>query len=305
METSVKIQNLTKSFNQFTVVDGISFEVKKGECLGILGPNGAGKTTTLRMLLGLSKPDGGEIEVLGHRLPEDVKAMRRQVGVVPQLDNLDVDFTVAENLKTYATYFGMKGADSYGRIDELLEFAALKDRAKSHVESLSGGMKRRLTLARALINDPDLLILDEPSTGLDPQARQMIWQRLRSLLNSGRTLIITTHYMEEAQRLCDRILLIDHGKILDMGTPNELIKKHIEPHVFEVHGSGLSAWEEECESLPLARYEMVGETLFCYSEDDKSITDKLLEKDDLEFLHRRANLEDVFLKLTGRDLRDD
>lgn len=305
METSVKIQNLTKSFNQFTVVDGISFEVKKGECLGILGPNGAGKTTTLRMLLGLSKPDGGEIEVLGHRLPEDVKAMRRQVGVVPQLDNLDVDFTVAENLKTYATYFGMKGADSSGRIDELLEFAALKDRAKSHVESLSGGMKRRLTLARALINDPDLLILDEPSTGLDPQARQMIWQRLRSLLNSGRTLIITTHYMEEAQRLCDRILLIDHGKILDMGTPNELIKKHIEPHVFEVHGSGLRAWEEECESLPLARYEMVGETLFCYSEDDKNITDKLLEKDDLEFLHRRANLEDVFLKLTGRDLRDD
>ncbi len=305
METTAKIKNLTKSFNQFTVVDGISFEVHKGECLGILGPNGAGKTTTLRMLLGLTRPDSGEIEVLGYKLPQDAKAMRKRVGVVPQLDNLDPDFSVEENLRTYASYFGMKGAQLNGRIHELLEFASLKERARSNVEALSGGMKRRLTLARSLINNPDLLVLDEPSTGLDPQARQMIWQRLRSLLNAGRTLIITTHYMEEAQRLCDRILLIDQGEILDVGKPSDLINKHIETHVFEVHGLGVDEWESDCKNLPLARYEKVGETLFCYSNDDKCIVDSLLARDNIEFLHRRANLEDVFLKLTGRDLRDD
>lgn len=300
----VKVQNLVKTFNKHTVVDHLSFEVYAGECLGILGPNGAGKTTTLRCLLGMVLPEEGYMEALGFKLPHQSKKMRAFVGVVPQQDNLDTDFTVEVNLITYGSYFGLSRAKIMPKIKPLLHFAALEEKAKTPVDTLSGGMKRRLILARALINDPSLLILDEPTTGLDPQARRLIWQRLRSLLAEKRTLILTTHYMEEAERLCDRIILIDRGKILDTGSPRELVNRHIEPHVIEVYGNHLNTWQQQVSHLAIDRQERVGETLFCYCQDERSILTTLHETQNLRYLHRRANLEDVFVKLTGRELRD-
>lgn len=300
----VTVQNLVKSFHKNVVVDHLSFEVYPGECLGILGPNGAGKTTTLRCLLGIVQPDAGKMEALGFKLPQQSSAMRAHIGVVPQQDNLDNDFTVEVNLITYGSYFGLSRAKIEPKIQPLLQFAALEEKAKVPVETLSGGMKRRLILARALINDPKLLILDEPTTGLDPQARRLIWQRLRTLLAEKRTLILTTHYMEEAERLCDRIILIDRGRILDVATPQELIHRHIEPHVIEVYGNNLNIWQQQSFHLPIARMERVGETLFCYCHDERPIVAALHGVSHLKYLHRRANLEDVFVKLTGRELRD-
>ncbi len=305
MSTAVVVaKGLTKRYGGQRVVDGIELEVRQGECFGLLGPNGAGKTTTLRMLLGMTLPDGGELEVLGHGVPQQARPMRRQLGVVPQQDSLDPDFTVSENLRTYASYFGLSGRVLEQRIDELLAFANLEHKSGARIDALSGGMKRRLTLARALINDPALVVLDEPTTGLDPQARQVIWQRLRSLLNEGRTLIMTTHYMEEAQRLCDRLAIMDHGRILDVGSPAELIARHIEPHVIEVHGEGLDAWYGQQGRALAVRSERVGETLFCYARDERRLVDSLCEQPQLQFMSRPADLEDVFLKLTGRDLRE-
>lgn len=300
----VKVQNLVKSFNKHLVVDHLSFEVYPGECLGILGPNGAGKTTTLRCLLGMVLPKEGTMEALGFKLPHQSNKMRAFVGVVPQQDNLDTDFTVEVNLITYGSYFGLSRTKVMSKIQSLLQFAALEEKAKIPVETLSGGMRRRLILARALINDPQLLILDEPTTGLDPQARRLIWQRLRSLLGEKRTLILTTHYMEEAERLCDRIILIDRGKILDTGSPRELVSRHIEPHVIEVYGNHLNTWQQQVSHLAVDRLERIGETLFCYCQNESSLIAALHETKNLKYLHRRANLEDVFVKLTGRELRD-
>jgi len=300
----VDIQGLTKSYDQLKVVDALDLQVEKGECFGLLGPNGAGKTTTLRMLLGMTPPDSGVLNIFQTPIPEFSQQMRRQIGVVPQMDNLDPDFSVRENLRTYASYFGLSGRVVEQRITRLLEFARLTHKADAQIDMLSGGMKRRLTMARALVNDPQLLILDEPTTGLDPQARQLIWQRLRELKNTGHTLILTTHYMEEAQRLCDRLAIMDHGKIIVEGSPKDLIRDHIEPHVIEINGNGQQRWRAQFKADASMRFETLGESLFIYAEDEKAIVADLCEHDDIEFIHRRANLEDVFLKMTGRDLRE-
>jgi len=300
----VSAQGLTKRYGEQAVVDGIDLEVRAGECFGLLGPNGAGKTTTLRMLLGMTPQDGGQLTVLGHAIPAQARVMRQQLGVVAQQDNLDPDFTVEENLRTYASYFGIAGSEVESRLDRLLDFASLQHKRDARIEELSGGMKRRLAMARALVNEPQLVILDEPTTGLDPQARQLIWQRLRALLNHGRTLILTTHYMDEAQRLCDRLAIMDHGHILDMGSPAELIARHIESHVVEVHGCGLDQWLAEGDTAAVVRSERVGETLFCYTEEEQTLVDSLCNHEGLMYLSRAANLEDVFLKLTGRELRE-
>ena len=300
----VQIDALVKQFAGQRVVDEVALAVHKGECFGLLGPNGAGKTTTLRMLLGMATPDSGRLEIFGQDVVKHARELRHAIGVVPQMDNLDPDFTVIENLRTYASYFGLRGKGLEPRIAQLLEFAHLTTRADASIESLSGGMKRRLTLARALVNDPQLLILDEPTTGLDPQARQLIWQRLRELRQQGRTLILTTHYMEEAQRLCDRLAIMDHGKIITIGAPQALIEEHIEPHVIEVYGPGVEAWFAQFQRGPGVRIERLGESVFLYAQQETALVAELCQAPDIQFLHRRANLEDVFLKLTGRELRE-
>ncbi|MCK9284364.1 MAG: ATP-binding cassette domain-containing protein [Rhodocyclaceae bacterium] len=298
------VRNLAKSYGGRAAVDGISFELKRGECFGLLGPNGAGKTTTLRCCLGLTTPDSGDIRLVGEAVPTRAREARQRVGVVPQFDNLDPDFTAAENLLVYARYFGIADADAKRRIPELLDFAGLGGKDRSKLSGLSGGMKRRLTLARALINDPDLLLLDEPTTGLDPQARHLIWERLKRLLGDGKTILLTTHFMDEAERLCDRIAIIDAGRIVTQGAPRALIGELIEPSVVEVFGDGAAHWAHDHAAGFARRCEVTGETAFCYVEDAKPLLAHLDRRPELRTLHRPANLEDVFLKLTGRELRD-
>jgi lipooligosaccharide transport system ATP-binding protein len=300
---ALSARGLRKSFDGLEVVCGVDLEVQPGECFGLLGPNGAGKTTTLKLCLGLTDPDAGEIRLLGSEVPAAARAARARVGVVPQFDNLDPDFTVAENLVVYGRYFGLRDRDIEACIPQLLEFAGLAGRAGSKIQTLSGGMKRRLTLARALVNDPQLLFMDEPTTGLDPQARHLIWERLRHLTQEGRTLILTTHFMEEAERLCGRLAIMDRGRIIAEGSPRGLISRHIEAQVVEVHGPGIEAWVERARALAL-RTERAGETVFCYAADAEPVIASLRGHEALVYLHRPANLEDVFLKLTGRDLRD-
>ena len=304
--THLAVRGLRKSYEGREVVAGIDFDLVPGECFGLLGPNGAGKTTTLRLVLGLTQPGGGTITLLDHAVPAQAREARTRVGVVPQIDNLDPDFTVRENLVVYGRYFGIAHRVLAQRIPELLEYAGLAARADARIQSLSGGMKRRLTLARALINDPDMLFLDEPTTGLDPQARHLIWERLRQLALRGKTLLLTTHFMDEAERLCSRLAIMDHGRIIAIGTPRELIAMHIEPEVVEVYGDGAAAWAAAGGKLA-QRCEQHGETVFCYAADARALVSDLAqrsERADIRYLHRRANLEDVFLKLTGRDLRD-
>jgi lipooligosaccharide transport system ATP-binding protein len=300
----VHAQNLQKQYGSLSVVKGIDLAIRRGECFGLLGPNGAGKTTILRMLLGLSPMSAGQLRVLDHAIPAQAEQMRRRAGVVPQQDNLDPDFTVRENLRVYGRYFGIARATLDERIPGLLRFAALEAKADARIATLSGGMRRRLVIARALINDPEILFLDEPTTGLDPQARHLIWQRLRGLRAAGKTLLLTTHYMDEAQRLCDRLVVMDEGRILDGGSPAELIARHIEPHVVEVSGEGVEEWLQNVGRVRARRAEMVGETAFCYCDDAHAVLDSLTVYPSLSYVHRPGNLEDVFLKLTGRDLRD-
>jgi lipooligosaccharide transport system ATP-binding protein len=306
-QNSLRVSGLRKSFGGQEVVCGVDLEVAAGECFGLLGPNGAGKTTTLRLCLGLADPDAGEIRLLGHAVPARAREARAQVGVVPQFDNLDPDFSVAENLMVYARYFGLGRADIGPRIAGLLEFAGLGGRAEAKIQTLSGGMKRRLTLARALVNEPRMLFMDEPTTGLDPQARHLIWERLRRLTQEGRTLVLTTHFMEEAERLCGRVAIMDHGRIIAQGTPRELIARHIESQVVEAHGPGVEAWMDQARRL-CSRTELAGGTVFCYADNVEPLIASLRERTEpqlsLTYLHRPANLEDLFLKLTGRDLRD-
>ena len=299
-----RVSGLRKRYGDHEVVAGIDLELRAGECFGLLGPNGAGKTTTLRLCLGLIEPDGGSIEVLGLPVPVRAREARRRIGVVPQADNLDPDFTVEENLLVYGRYFDLTDTDIRGRIPALLDFAGLSTRGAARIQTLSGGMKRRLTLARALINDPDLIFLDEPTTGLDPQARHLIWERLRSLLNQGKTIFLTTHFMEEAERFAHRLAIMDRGQLTAQGARRELIARHIEPQVVEVYGDGAERWVREV-GQPLAkRCEQAGETVFCYARDAGPLVQNLDQQDALRYLHRQANLEDVFLKLTGRELRD-
>ena len=299
----VSARKLRKDYGKRRVVDDVGFDIPKGYCFGFLGPNGAGKTTTLRMLLGLTPPTGGGLTVFGLPIPERAGDVRARVGVVPQTDNLDPDFTVSENLRMYGRYFGLPRATVEARIESLLAFAALTERRNAKTDALSGGMQRRLTIARALVNEPDLLVLDEPTTGLDPQARHVIWSRLNDLRERGMTLILTTHYMEEAERLWDRLVIMDHGRILDEGSPQELVHRHVEPEVVEIRG-GLSAEMPAIAAGANCRLERMGSSLYCYTRDPTPLLTTLRQTPGLTFLHRPTGLEDVFLKLTGRDLRD-
>ncbi|MGF6238924.1 lipooligosaccharide transport system ATP-binding protein [Paraburkholderia sp. GAS38] len=302
-EAAIEFLQVHKRYAGKTVVDGLSFHVRRGECFGLLGPNGAGKTTTLRMLLGIAAPDAGTIRLCGEPIPARARFARARVGVVPQFDNLDPDFTVRENLLVFGRYFGLSAAQARAMVPSLLEFARLESKADARVGELSGGMKRRLTLARALVNDPDVLILDEPTTGLDPQARHLIWERLRSLLVRGKTILLTTHFMEEAERLCHRLCVIEEGRKIAEGAPNELIASEIGCDVIEIYGPDPLALRDEL--APLAeRTEISGETLFCYVTDAEPVHARLKERSDLRYLHRPANLEDVFLRLTGREMQD-
>jgi lipooligosaccharide transport system ATP-binding protein len=301
---AILVENLYKSYSGQTVVDGINLSINKGECFGLLGPNGAGKTTTLRLLLGLSEPDSGAITLLGQPVPQHAREARVRVGVVPQMDNLDPDFTVAENLLVYGRYFGMQDSEIRARIPMLLEFANLSHKRDVKITTLSGGMKRRLTLARALVHDPDIIFLDEPTTGLDPQARHLIWQRLRELIARGKTLLLTTHFMDEAERLCHRLAVLDHGRIIAQDTPQALIAQYIEPQVVEVFGEQAQSWALAHAAQYTRRFEISGETAFCYVTDAEPLLAQLKQQQGVRFLHRPANLEDVFLKLTGREMRE-
>ncbi|MGF1525503.1 MAG: ATP-binding cassette domain-containing protein [Candidatus Competibacterales bacterium] len=301
---AIAAKGLVKRYGAFVAVAGVDVQVTRGECWGLLGPNGAGKTTFLRMVTGHAPPSSGELTVLGYPIPGRARAMRQRIGIVPQHDNLDPDFTVEENLKTYGSYFGLSPRSTGQRIDELLAFAALEAKRFDPIGTLSGGMRRRLALIRALINAPELLILDEPTTGLDPQARQRVWQQLRTLNNRGMTLVLTTHYMEEAERLCDRITVLDHGRILASDTPSGLVARHVAPQVVEIHGQGLAQWHRETGSAKALRVEFVGETGFYYTDAPESLVGAATAAG-LSYLQRSGNLEDVFITLTGRDLRED
>jgi lipooligosaccharide transport system ATP-binding protein len=304
MNAVLSARNLRKCYGDQLVVDGLNLSIQRGECFGLLGPNGAGKTTTLRLMLGLITPDAGELQLLDHVVPQQARAARLHVGVVPQIDNLDPDFTVAENLLVYGRYFGMSDAAIEARLPELLEFANLTHKRDVKVPTLSGGMKRRLTLARALVNDPEVIFLDEPTTGLDPQARHLIWQRLRELTARGKTLLLTTHFMDEAERLCHRIAVMDNGRIISTGSPRELIAQNIEPQVVEVFGEQAAAWAQSHAVRHAQRFEVSGESVFCYVADAQPLLQELHQHPELRYLHRPANLEDVFLKLTGREMRE-
>lgn len=298
------VQDLRKSYATTEVVRGVSFRVASGECFGLLGPNGAGKTTTLRCCLGLTRPDSGAIRLAGFPIPMQAREARVRVGVVPQFDNLDPDFTVKENLIVFGRYFGLSRSQCEEKVDRLLRFAGLEDKAMARIEALSGGMKRRLTLARAMINDPQVLFMDEPTTGLDPQARHLVWDRLKTLLTEGRTIVLTTHFMDEAQRLCDRVAIMDHGELITEAAPRSLIDREIEAAVIEVYGEGVEQWFEAHGRRLASRAELAGDTAFCYCNDPEPLMKTLEGHSELRALRRAANLEDVFLKLTGRDLRD-
>ncbi len=305
-------QQLHKSYGAQTVVNGVSFELQPGECLGVIGPNGAGKTTTLRMCLGLTVPDQGQVtfqEPGGGptwAMPQDALAIKARLGVVSQFDTLDPDFSCSENLRVYGRYFGLKDAVLSERIPQLLEFAALAHKANAKPGELSGGMKRRLSLARALVNQPALLLLDEPTTGLDPQARHLMWERLQRLLHQGTSILLTTHFMDEAERLCHRLLVLDHGRPIAEGRPRDLIARPLEHDVVEVYGQGALALQRDTAlTSHAARVEVSGETLFFYTANATPLLLALQAHPGLRTLHRPANLEDLFLKLTGRQIRED
>ncbi|TKC90105.1 nodulation factor ABC transporter ATP-binding protein NodI [Trinickia terrae] len=302
-EAAIEFVEVEKHFGDKAVVNGLSFHVRVGECFGLLGPNGAGKTTSIKMLLGMSEPDAGTIRLCGEPIPARARFARQRVGVVPQFDNLDPDFTVRENLLVFGRYFGLSAAQARAMVPTLLEFARLENKADARVGELSGGMKRRLTLARALINDPDVLIMDEPTTGLDPQARHLIWERLRSLLARGKTILLTTHFMEEAERLCHRLCVIEEGQKIAEGAPKELIETEIGCEVIEIYGAAPAALRDELAPFAV-RTEISGETLFCYVRDPQPVHARLDGRAGLRYLHRPANLEDVFLRLTGREMQD-
>jgi len=305
-------RHLRKRYGDTTVVDGVSFDIAPGECLGVIGPNGAGKTTTIRMCLGLTVPDDGTVRFHPGNggatlsMPHDALAIKAQLGVVTQFDTLDPDFTCAENLGVFGRYFGLGREAMRGRIPRLLEFAALSHKAGARPGELSGGMKRRLSLARALVNEPRLLLLDEPTTGLDPQARHLMWERLQLLLQQGTAILLTTHFMDEAERLCSRLLVLDHGRKIAEGRPRELIAEHLEPEVIEAYGNGALALAHDAALRALARrVEVSGETVFFYTQDARPLLQALSVHGHLRTLHRPANLEDLFLKLTGRQIRED
>lgn len=296
----LSVTDLHKHYGNHHVVDGVSFEINTGECIGILGPNGAGKSTTLQTCLGTITHDGGTVRLLGYSMPAEALQARARIGVVPQQDNLDPDFNCLENLSVYARYFGSTIPPH--DLSPLLEFAGLTARAKERINTLSGGMRRRLTLARALVNDPDFIFLDEPTTGLDPQARHLIWERLRYLQTINKTLLLTTHFMEEAERLCDRVYIMDHGRIIAAGAPAALVREYVETDVIEIYGDGVKDWLDARPQL-YRRREIFGQLIYCYLNDAGALN-AALHQTGFRFVHRPTNLEDVFLTLTGRDLRE-
>ena len=305
MTSVVAVNDLIKRYDGRAVVDGVSFAVAPGECFGILGPNGAGKTTTMRCCLGLSVPDGGTINLCGLSVPEQARDARYRTGVVPQFDNLDPDFTVEENLVMWARYFDISKSTARARLPGLLEMAGLQDRAKAKIDTLSGGMKRRLTIARALVSEPEILMLDEPTTGLDPQARHILWDRLFRLKEQGVTLLITTHYMDEAEQLCDRIMVMDKGSIMAEDSPAGLIREYSTREVLELR-FGSQRNVEVADSLKsfCDRIEVLPDRILLYADDGESLLHRINEQGihPLTSLVRRSSLEDVFLRLTGRTL---
>ena len=304
-ESLISARGLTKKFGDFTAVDGIDFDVAKGESFGLLGPNGAGKSTTMRIIAATSRRTSGTISILGRDPEEHGPQVRAHLGVVPQQDNLDTELTVTENLYIYGRYFGLSKKFVKKKVEELLAFAQLEEKRDVKVEALSGGMKRRLTIARALVSEPDILMLDEPTTGLDPQARHILWDRLFRLKEDGVTLIITTHFMDEAEQLCDRLVVMDKGKIMAEGSPAELIKQYATREVLEVRFGS----DRNKEVAPILRemcdrIEELPDRILLYVEDGESLLEAITAKK----LHpntslvRRSSLEDVFLRLTGRSL---
>ncbi|MFO1464798.1 MAG: ATP-binding cassette domain-containing protein [bacterium] len=304
--------DLRKSFNSFEAVRGVNFQIARGECFGFLGPNGAGKTSTMRMIYCFSPVSAGRLQVLGYDVMAEARRIKARLGVVPQEDNLDPDLSVLQNLVLYASYFDIPKAEAQVRAEELLKFLSLQEKRDQKIDKLSGGMKRRLMIARALINRPEVLILDEPTTGLDPQARHLIWDKLRALKASGVTMVLTTHYMEEAQRLCDRLVIMDHGKILTEGSPEALVEKLVGREVLEVRAphAALLPLKTAIDSLEsgkerMRETELVGDTLYVLiREKNGTLLEKVPDIQKLDFHLRPASLEDVFLKLAGRELRD-
>jgi len=304
-EPLVQARGLTKRFGDFTAVDAVDFDIMRGEAFGFLGPNGAGKTSTMKMITTVSPITDGKLSVFGLDPGTEGRAIRQRIGVVPQEDNLDLELTVAENLYLYGRFHDMTRAEINPRIDELLEFAQLSDRHDSRVEPLSGGMKRRLTIARALINDPDLVILDEPTTGLDPQARHLLWDRLYRLKQEGATLVITTHYMDEAEQLCDRLVVMDNGKIAAEGSPRELIQTYAPREVVELRFSeGVKDDSVLLMDGLAVRSEVLADRVLLYTDDADETQHGLHVRGITpeQVLVRRSTLEDVFLRLTGRSL---
>ena len=302
-EPLIKVKGLIKKFKATLAVDGISFEVSQGECFGVLGPNGAGKTSTIRIINCVSPATAGEVTVAGIPAHIDERRIKKMTGVIPQENLLDTDLTVFENLEIFSQFFDIPKSRSKGRIRELLEFVELKEKVNSRIDELSTGMKRRLMIAKALINKPKIIICDEPTTGLDPQARHMIWQRLRFLKNNGSTILLTTQYMEEAEQLCDRIVIMNKGRILREGSPEQLIREEIGREVIELR---LPEPEEPALLASLSgikfNHERAGDTLFLYCGDCAEILQRIIPLNLPNVLHRPASLEDVFLKLTGRSL---
>jgi lipooligosaccharide transport system ATP-binding protein len=305
-QTVLVAERLTKRYEDLLAVDEISFEVQRGECFGLLGPNGAGKTTTMKMVYAVSPITAGRLSVLGFDVQTRPREVKRRLGVAPQEYNLDPDFTVLENLLIHARYFRIPKNEARQRALELLEFFKLTEKKDSIVEHISGGMKRRLILARALINEPESLVLDEPTTGLDPQARHLIWEKLIDLKSRGITVLLTTHYMEEAEYLCDRLVILDQGKILAEGQPRALVQSIIGEEILEIVPSDMENTLTILKANPRTlRYQIVGRKVEVFDQEPKSLVPELMSQLNLEnFSLRRATLEDVFLHLTGRELRE-
>lgn len=304
-EVVIEAKGLTKKFDDFMAVDHIDFKVYRGECVGFLGPNGAGKTTTMRMMYCFLPPTDGELNVAGFSVHTQCREIKSIVGVAPQEDNLDPDFTVIKNLTVYARYFDIPKDVALKRADEQLKFFQLEEKREVPIMALSTGMKRRLIFARALLNQPQILLLDEPTTGLDPQARHLVWDEVRRLKKMQVTIILTTHYMDEAEVLCDRILIVDRGKIIEEGTPVELVKKHIGEDVLELD------YDEKLlttlkEAFPDARFERLGDRMQIFTDKPHGVFEGFLKEHPMQNVTlRKANIEDVFLKLTGRGLREE
>ncbi len=306
MQTAIEIKSVTKKYGDVVAISDLSFEVFQGECFGVLGPNGAGKSTTMKMMYGSAMLDAGELYVLGLNVRKNVSEIKKRIGIVPQDDGLDTEFSVYENLMVFSSYFDIPKAKARERIKELLRWMRLEDDVDRSIESLSGGMKRRLTLARSLLNDPQILFLDEPTTGLDPQSRLWFWNFLKKMKAEGATLILTTHYMEEAENLCDRLAIIDHGKLLAIGTPQSLIKDYLGKEVveFEVKAHDLNYYLQRLKQN-MWDYQVIDNNIFVHVREHQDVKDvlALISSDTIHI--RKPQLNDVFLKLAGYQLRNE